>query len=228
MTNVNDAVGVVEVVVGVIQRPDGKVLLNARPEGKPYAGWWEFPGGKIEPGETPHAALARELGEELGLVLRSSETWFVTEAVYPHAHVRLHFRRSRDFEGEPSGLEHQAWGWFDDGDSTPGDVLPASVPVLARVWMPEVLTAENAARWKGVCVTDLSLKERIETDADYLVVEEDLAEALAAERTLEPPLPLYVRLSPKERDGRGTDASAQQKDRLQRWRALGVSGIFEA
>ena len=103
---------IVEVAVGVLIREDGRMLLSSRPEGKPYAGYWEFPGGKLEKGETVHQALARELNEELGLAVSYSTPWFVKEHRYPHAHVRLHFRRSHDFAGTPVPKEGSSAGFM--------------------------------------------------------------------------------------------------------------------
>lgn len=103
---------VVDVAVGVLIREDGRVLLASRPEGKPWAGYWEFPGGKLEDGETVHQALVRELDEELGVRLADSFPWFVKEHRYEHAHVRLHFRRSRDFFGEALSKEGQDFGFL--------------------------------------------------------------------------------------------------------------------
>src|SRR5690606_10295580 len=88
-----------EVAVGVLVRADGAVLFGQRRAGKPYAGWWEFPGGKLEPGERVEQALARELREELGIEVRRSLPWVLREHVYPHAHVRLSFRRVVEWEG---------------------------------------------------------------------------------------------------------------------------------
>ncbi len=99
---------VTEVAVAVLTDPEtGKVLLGSRPEGKPYAGWWELPGGKLEPGESVHEALVRELKEELALTVTDSVPWFVMEKSYPHAYVRLHFRRTASFLGTPVNLENQ-------------------------------------------------------------------------------------------------------------------------
>ena len=101
---------VVDVAVGVLIREDGRVLLASRPEGNPWAGYWEFPGGKLEDGETVHQALVRELDEELGVRLADSFPLFVNEHRYEHAHVRLHFRRSRDIFGEALSKEGQDFG----------------------------------------------------------------------------------------------------------------------
>lgn len=81
----------IDVVVGILMRPNGDVLLGQRPAGKPYAGYWEFPGGKVEQGEALFAALQREFVEELGLHIDDAEEWCGVEHVYEHAHVRLHF-----------------------------------------------------------------------------------------------------------------------------------------
>jgi 8-oxo-dGTP diphosphatase len=110
---VND--DIVRVAAAVILRPDGQVLLAQRPPGKAYAGYWEFPGGKFEPGESPRAALDRELFEELGLTVRRAAPWFVQRYVYPHAHVELHFFRVFAFDGEPVGHDGQAFRVADAG-----------------------------------------------------------------------------------------------------------------
>ena len=78
-----------EVAVGVLLRTDGALLFTTRPPGKAYAGYWEFPGGKIEAGETVEQALRRELIEELGVTIGPPQVWKVTEHDYPHALVRL-------------------------------------------------------------------------------------------------------------------------------------------
>jgi 8-oxo-dGTP diphosphatase len=84
---------VIEVVAAVLEQPDGTFLLAQRPTGKVYAGYWEFPGGKVEPGEAPAAALARELHEELGIEVRSAYPWLVRIYTYPHGTVRIRFYR---------------------------------------------------------------------------------------------------------------------------------------
>jgi len=135
-----------EVAVGVVFRADGAVLLGQRIPGKPYAGWWEFPGGKLEAGETVAQALARELHEELGLEVRASDPWVVREFTYPHARVRLHFRRVTSFSGEPRSREGQAFAWLHPGEIDVAPLLPATVPVIAWLRLPpEVLRSAAAA-----------------------------------------------------------------------------------
>ena len=120
--------GPIDVVVGILMQPNGDVLLGQRPDGKPYAGYWEFPGGKVEQGESLFAALQREFVEELGLEVDSAEAWCCVEHVYEHAHVRLHFFISRDWSGEPQSLENQAFAW--QGAVGVEPLLPATIPLL--------------------------------------------------------------------------------------------------
>ncbi|VVE37605.1 8-oxo-dGTP diphosphatase [Pandoraea nosoerga] len=131
---------VTEVAVGVMVRPDGAVLLGQRPAGKPYAGYWEFPGGKLEAGESVAAALARELHEELGVTVQRCAPWRVLEHDYPHAYVRLHFCKVTAWQGEPHGKEGQALAW----EHPPVKVeplLPAALPPLN--WLAEELAARG-------------------------------------------------------------------------------------
>jgi 8-oxo-dGTP diphosphatase len=130
---------VTEVAVGVLLRPDGAVLLADRPEGKPYAGYWEFPGGKIERGETIEHALARELHEELGIDIGPAIPWVTFEFDYPHAYVRLHFCRIRRWYGKPHGREGQRMTFFRlDAAERPAPLLPAAVPALRWLALPEL------------------------------------------------------------------------------------------
>lgn len=130
--------GIVRVAAAVILRPDGRCLLAQRPPGKPYAGYWEFPGGKLEAGETPAHALARELHEELGLTVREAAPWIVQQFVYPHAHVELHFFRVFAFDGEPHGHDGQAFSWQVPGAFDVAPLLPANSRVIAALLLPSV------------------------------------------------------------------------------------------
>lgn len=118
----------IDVAVGILMKPNGDILFAQRPPGKPYAGYWEFPGGKVEPGESILDALKREFEEELGVAILSAEPWCGVEHVYPHAHVRLHFFISRDWRGEPQSLEGQAFAWQGSVQLEP--ILPATIPLL--------------------------------------------------------------------------------------------------
>ncbi|UST54823.1 NUDIX domain-containing protein [Comamonadaceae bacterium OTU4NAUVB1] len=119
-----------EVAVGILIRAaDDALLLSTRPPGKPYAGFWEFPGGKIEMGETVEQALRRELHEELGITLDAAEVWRVTEHDYPHARVRLHWCKVLQWRGDFEMREGQAMRW----QQLPlgvSPVLPGALPVL--------------------------------------------------------------------------------------------------
>ena len=119
----------VDVAVGVLIDAQGRFLLTSRPQGKPYAGYWEFPGGKVEAGETIEVALARELHEELGIHIGHAERWQVEVFDYPHALVRLHFCKVQQWQGELQMREMQAMAW----QALPVQVqpvLPGTVPVL--------------------------------------------------------------------------------------------------
>jgi len=137
---------IVEVAAAVIQRPDGSFLLAQRPAGKVYAGWWEFPGGKIEAGEPAERALARELHEELGIEVRTAYPWITRMHAYEHATVRLNFFRVTDWTGDPHPRENQAFLWQRTDAPIAGPMLPANAPVLASLALPHeyaVTDAEN-------------------------------------------------------------------------------------
>lgn len=124
----------VDVAVGVLVERDaegkeGRFLLTSRPEGKVYAGYWEFPGGKLEAGETVEQALRRELHEELGITIGAAHPWKVEMMDYPHARVRLHFCKVYEWQGEFEMREQQAMAW----QALPVQmqpVLPGTIPVL--------------------------------------------------------------------------------------------------
>jgi len=119
----------VEVAVGVLSDPEGRFLLTSRPPGKVYAGYWEFPGGKLEAGETVEQALRRELQEEIGVTIGPARPWRVEVFDYPHARVRLHFCRVQEWTGEFEMREGQSMAW----ERLPvrcAPVLPGTLPVL--------------------------------------------------------------------------------------------------
>jgi len=125
---------VTEVAVGVLVQPDGSFLLTSRPAGKVYTGYWEFPGGKLEPGESVVQALRRELHEELGIEVQEAQPWKSELVDYPHALVRLNFCKVLRWQGELQMREGQSFAW----QQLPVQVvpvLPGTVPVLR--WLAE-------------------------------------------------------------------------------------------
>jgi 8-oxo-dGTP diphosphatase len=132
---------VVDVAVGVLIRPDGQFLLTSRPPGKVYEGYWEFPGGKLEAGESVEQALRRELQEEIGITIGAAHPWRVEMVDYPHALVRLNFCKVVDWTGELHMKEGQRFAW----QGLPVQVqpvLPGTVPVLA--WFAQERRFEGA------------------------------------------------------------------------------------
>ena len=135
---------ITEVAAAVLTQPDGRVLLAQRPPGKPYAGYWEFPGGKVEPDESLEATLARELHEELGIVVTRPCRWITRVFEYPHATVRLNFFRVFEWQGTPHPHEGQVFSWQlpDAVEVTP--LLPANFPIVKALTLPSVLGISHA------------------------------------------------------------------------------------
>ena len=119
----------VQVAVGVLIRSDDSFLLTSRPEGKAYAGYWEFPGGKLEMGETVAQALKRELQEEIGITIEDCYAWKTEQIDYPHALVQLNFCKVRRWSGELQMREAQLYAW-QQLPVTVKPVLPGTLPVL--------------------------------------------------------------------------------------------------
>lgn len=130
---------IVDVVAAVILQPDGRFLLARRPEGKPYAGYWEFPGGKVEAGESLAHALKRELHEELGIEVEQAWPWLVRHFDYEHASVKLHFFRVVAWHGEAHGKESQLLEWQVPGAVRVAPLLPANGPILRALELPPLL-----------------------------------------------------------------------------------------
>ena len=135
---------ITDVAAAVIERPDGSFLLGQRAADTFYAGYWEFPGGKVEAGETPHDALLRELHEELGIEVLRADPWLRREHTYEHAHVRLHFFRVRAWRGELHDHVHSALAWQTPGASSVGPMLPANAPVLAALALADFYAITHA------------------------------------------------------------------------------------
>ncbi|GHD77731.1 hypothetical protein GCM10011419_18880 [Vogesella fluminis] len=130
---------VISVVAGALMRADGSFMLGSRPAGKPYAGYWEFPGGKVEPGETPLAALVREFREEMGIEVSHATPWLTRIHHYEHASVHLRFFRIWAWQGTPQPHEGQSFAWQTPGHHSVTPMLPANDPVLRSLQLPDVL-----------------------------------------------------------------------------------------
>ena len=135
---------IVHVAAAVITRPDGSVLLGQRAPDTFYPGYWEFPGGKVEPGETPRDALIRELDEELGMRVDTAYPWITREHVYEHAHVSLHFFEVTAWRGEIHDRVHSALSWQQAGAMDVGPMLPANGPILKALRLPRVCGITHA------------------------------------------------------------------------------------
>ncbi|HWA39177.1 MAG TPA: Nudix family hydrolase [Burkholderiales bacterium] len=168
----------IEVAAAVMLRADGAFLLARRPAGKLFAGYWEFPGGKVEPGEPVAAALARELHEELGIEVESSHPWISRVFTYPHGTVRLNFRRVTRWRGEPHPREDQTLSWQVPGAPLATPMLPANAPVLASLALPPVYAITDAARF-GVARMLALLEQRMAEGLRMVQVREPAMEAAA-------------------------------------------------
>ncbi|MCL1861257.1 MAG: Nudix family hydrolase [Proteobacteria bacterium] len=136
----------VDVAAGIIVRDDGCFLLGRRAPGSFYPGYWEFPGGKVETGESPAEALCRELSEELGLRAERLYPWLVRTHAYEHACVRLHFFEVAQWQGEIRARVHDALDWVMPGSpDAPAPMLPANGPILRALALPRRLGITHAA-----------------------------------------------------------------------------------
>ncbi|MDR1424768.1 MAG: Nudix family hydrolase [Azoarcus sp.] len=136
---------IVAVAAGVIVRGDGRFLLGQRAAGTFCPGHWEFPGGKVEPGETPGEALCRELDEELGITVDDFHPWLVRTHEYEHAKVRLHFFEVTRWRGEVRDHVHGDLAWVAPGADAPAPVLPANAPILKALALPRCMGITHAA-----------------------------------------------------------------------------------
>jgi 8-oxo-dGTP diphosphatase len=167
---------VIKVAAAVILRPDGSFLMARRPPGKLYAGYWEFPGGKIEPGEASVAAIARELHEELGIDIGAACPWITRVFEYPHGIVHLRFFRIFEWRNEPHPREGQDIGWQTLEALVSGPMLPANAPVLASLALPWEYAVTDASRL-GVPAMLAHLERRLKAGLRLIQVREpDLPE----------------------------------------------------
>lgn len=139
----------VQVAVAILMQPNGEYLLASRPNGKGWAGWWEFPGGKIESGETPEHALIREAQEELGITPTQIQPWIKRRYDYPATHdaeaktVLLHFFFVYAWQGELQAREGQQFAWQHPRKLNVSPVLPANAPIMQALSLPPVYAISN-------------------------------------------------------------------------------------
>ncbi|ESQ85958.1 NTP pyrophosphohydrolase [Asticcacaulis sp. AC466] len=127
------------VVAAALVDSDGRVLIAQRPDGKQLAGLWEFPGGKVEPGETPENALIRELEEELGIVVKTAclAPFVFASHTYDDFHLLMPLYLIRRWEGEPEAKEHKAIKWVRPNDMRAYPMPPADDPLVA--WLCDLI-----------------------------------------------------------------------------------------
>ena len=225
---------VVHVVAGVVIDAVGRVLIAQRPAGKHLAGGWEFPGGKLEPGEERVAGLARELREELGITISTPRPLIRVRHAYPSRVVLLDIWVVKRYGGEPQGLDGQALRWCIQEELATVDLLPADKPIVAALRLPERLTQGSShdysvsvssllgsatvdaqvsrdARLHGaLCVRTCDAAAAAAAGADFLVMQDALVDAELAALSGLVPVPVFAR-------GIGLE---------QAW-ALGASGLNE-
>ena len=183
-------------------------MIAQRPPGKHLAGGWEFPGGKLEPGEGRRAGLARELREELGILITSPRPLIRVRHTYPYGEVLLDMWVVHRYRGEPRGLDSQAIRWCTQEDLEAVELLPADRPIVAALRLPEKLTraasehyaiandggADAGGRLRGVLCDGLAdAMAARNASADFLVLRNLLSDSEITSICETVPVPLYAR-----------------------------------
>ncbi len=173
----------IEVAAAVIHDAAGRFLLAQRPPGKAFEGYWEFPGGKVEPGESAADAMCRELHEELGIQVDGDAVcpWLTRDFEYPHASVRLRFFRIYQWRGEPQGREGQSFAWQSAGTLNVTPILPANGPILRALDLPDVYGITQAEAL-GIDVFKRKLASALERGLKLIQVREKNMPAEALRR----------------------------------------------
>ena len=198
----------IHVVAGALLDDAGRVLIAQRPPGKHLAGGWEFPGGKLEPGEDRRAGLARELREELGIVIAAPRPLIRVRHSYDYGDVLIDMWVVRSYQGEPTGLDDQALRWCTRDELESVELLPADGPIVAalrlperleRVSTPDYVVAElagpdSSGRLRGVWCAGMSdAVAASDAGADFLVLQYELAHGETAAICEMVPVPVYAR-----------------------------------
>ena len=224
----------VHVVAAAVIDTTGRVLIAQRPAGRHLAGGWEFPGGKLEPGEERLAGLARELREELGITIATPRPLIRVRHAYPSRDVLLDIWVVKRYGGEPQGLDGQALRWCTQEELAVAELLPADKPIVAALRLPERLTqmcspyyvirdlssidnpaasayATNDFRFHGMfCTSAEDAGVAVRAGLEFLVMRGTLTDCDLSRLCESVPVPVF---------SRGID--------LERAWALGASGINE-
>jgi mutator protein MutT len=199
----------IHVVAAAVIDATGRVLIAQRPVGKHLAGGWEFPGGKLEPGEDRLAGLVRELREELGITVASPRPLIRVRHAYPSREVLLDIWVVRHYRGEPQGLDGQALRWCTQDELATAELLPADKPIVAALRLPERLTqmstpyyavgAASAGKLRGVnCSNAGEALAAASAGADFLLMRGELPDTQLVSLCETVPLPVFVRRVPLE------------------------------
>jgi mutator protein MutT len=196
------------VVAAAVTQASGRVLIAQRPPGKHLAGGWEFPGGKLDPGEDRRAGLARELREELGITISTPRPLIRVRHTYDYGSVLIDMWVVRHYSGEPSGLDGQALRWVSQEELEAVELLPADGPIVAALRLPERLTQASTAhyavrelggpdsggRLRGVwCASFADAMAGSDAGADFIVLRNELAHEEITSICELIAVPVYVR-----------------------------------
>jgi len=207
----------IHVVAGVVIDVADRVLIAQRPEGKHMAGGWEFPGGKLEPGEERLAGLTRELQEEIGITIGPPRPLIRVRHAYASREVLLDVWVVRGYSGEPRGLDGQALRWCTQDELAETELLPADKPIVAALRLPERLTqlssryysihrpqprpssfdlgnADTIPRLLGIFCADAEQAAlAAQARADFLVLRHELPASELRVLCQSVPMPVYAR-----------------------------------
>ena len=172
---------ITHVAVAILIKENGEYLLASRPQGKPWAGWWEFPGGKIEENESAEYALMRELKEELGIAATVIQPWLQRIYDYPQTHdspaktVHLHFFFVTEWQGELHAHEGQQLSWQNPQAISVSPVLPANAPILKALALPPIVAISNVAEM-GKTAFLLALEKQLKNGLTLIQFREQACE----------------------------------------------------